>query len=75
MEKQCAFENKLCRDQHRLCIRSTPLGADTGRIVLVRGGRSAYLNFHHSNGSIVHLSGTKALRRLALAILAELTRG
>jgi len=55
--------------QHRLAIRTD---RDEGRVVLVRGGRLAYLwAGRKEGGGCVTVSGRAVLRKLANEILAE----
>jgi hypothetical protein len=53
---------------HRITIR----GDHGGEVDVVKGGkRRAYLWTGHPEGKVVTVSGEKTLRKLALAILAE----
>ena len=56
---------------HRIAIR----GDNGGEVDVVIGGkRRAYLWVGHPEGKVVTVSGEKTLRKLALAILAEVGR-
>ena len=56
---------------HRIAIR----GDHGGEVDVVKGGpRRAYLWSGHPEGRVVTISGEKTLRKLALAILAEVGR-
>jgi len=71
----------ICRKHHRLHIRRRAGQAKVGEareVVVVRGGRLAYLSLTAEPNPVVGpqiiLSGAATLRKVALAILAEVGR-
>jgi hypothetical protein len=67
------------KEHHRLHIRRSPSRVDRGEareIVVVKGGARAYLSLNGEPlcGDQIVLSGADTLRKVALAILAEVGR-